>query len=150
MDSSKNEILIAIFLGILIGFISVLSFYFIYKNRSKYLPKTQKTSVSLNTKTKSSDNSGQNIFENFDLTVDPEDDNVVSQTNMFTIKGQTDKKAIVIVQTDDNAIRVTPDSNGNFSTEVNLQPEINQVFISAILDSTQEKTIEKIIYYEKK
>jgi len=148
MDSSKNEILIAVFLGILIGFISVLSFYFIFKNRSRNLSKTQKTIVPLTT-----NNSGknqQNIVETFDLTVDPEGDNVISQTSMFTIKGQTDKKAIVIIQTDDNTLRLTPDNDGNFSVQVNLQPEINQVFISAILGDSQEKTIEKIIYYEKK
>jgi hypothetical protein len=148
MDSSKNEILIAIFLGILIGFISVLSFYFIFKNRSRLNPQDKKTTVSLNQDNSSKNN--KNIFETFDLTVDPEDEEVISETQVFTIKGKTDKNAVVTIQTEDKIVRLTPDKNGNFSTPIELQPEVNQVFISSILDTTQEKTIEKIIYYEKK
>jgi hypothetical protein len=147
MDSSKNEILIAIFLGILIGFISVLSFYFIFKNRSRFSNSSSKTSIKIdNQKPTLSD---KNISETFDLTINPEENEITSETQIFTISGQTIKNATVILQTSDTITRLSPDSNGNFSSQITLNPEINQIFISSILDS-QEKTIEKIIYYEKK
>jgi hypothetical protein len=147
MDSSKNEILIAIFLGILIGFISVLSFYFIFKNQYRLSSLSKKTTITLDQSSQEKNN--KNIFQTFNLILDPAEDNVISETSSFTLNGQTDKKAILIVQTEDKTLRLTPDNNGNFSTKLELQPDVNQIFISAILGS-QEKTIEKIIYFEKK
>lgn len=148
MDSSKNEILIAIFLGILIGFVAVLSFYFIFRNRSR-LNLTRKTSVNLTEKT-SSKKGANGIAENFDLTLDPEDSEIVSQVEEFNLSGVTDKNALVFVQTDETVTKLTPDANGKFSTKIQLTQDVTQVFVTAILQNSQEKTIEKTIFFEKK
>lgn len=147
MDSSKNEILIAIFLGILIGFISVLTFYFIFKNRMR-AGNGNKTTVNLNEKGEKAKT--KSITQNFDLIIDPEDKEIISGAQTFTLKGSTDKNATLIVQTDDSTKTMKPDREGNFEISLDLKPEVNQVFVTSILDGSQEKTIEKIIYYEQK
>lgn len=148
MDSSKNEILIAVFLGIFIGFIAVLIFYFAFKkSQSVSTRKSVKSVVQISEKKTGNQNL---ISQNFDLTLDPSDSNIISQVSEFELRGTTDKNAVVVVQTDDEFIPVKLDSNGNFRTKINLTRDVTQVFITSVLDKTQEKTVEKIIYYNTK
>ena len=142
MDSSKNEVFIAIFLGILIGLVSVLSFYYVFKRKGSFLKDSKKISVNLKTQNKP-------VAEAFEITVEPLDSEIISQIPEFKINGKTHKDAELIIQTDDLSQLVKLDPNGNFSYMISLKNDINQIFISAIYKG-QEKNVEKTIYYEKK
>lgn len=142
MDSSKNEVFIAIFLGILVGLVSVLSFYYIFKQNNSLTKGSDKITVDLKTQNKP-------VAEAFEITVEPSDFEIISQTPEFKINGKTHKNADIIVQTDDLSKLIKPDAEGNFSYTVSLKNEISQIFISAIYKG-QEKSVEKTIYYEKK
>lgn len=145
MDSSKNEILIAIMLGILLGFVAVLTFYFVSKkNLLKNAP--QSTILKLDEKTAKN----KSIVENFDLTLTPKDADLISEVQKFVLKGKTSKNALVIIQSDTETFKIKPDSNGNFEKTINLENEVNQIFATAILGNTQEKTIEKTVIYSPK
>ena len=142
MDSSKNEVFIAIFLGILVGLVSVLSFYYIFKQKGSLLKTPEKISVNLKIQNKS-------VAEAFEMTIEPQDSEIISQIPEFKINGKTQSAADVVVQTDDLSSLIKPNSDGSFSYTVSLKNDINQIFISAIYKG-QEKSLEKTIYYEKK
>ncbi len=72
MDSSKNEVFIAIFLGILVGLVSVLSFYYIFKQKGTFKKESGKISVDLKTQNKP-------VAEAFEMTVEPQDSEIISQ-----------------------------------------------------------------------
>jgi hypothetical protein len=146
MNSSKNEIFIAIFLGILVGLTSVLTFYFIFKKKSMSSPQDQSFSVNLQKTVKTLISP---IQQEFNLTVEPSDAELISQVADFKINGTTNKEAVVIVQTDETSEIIKPDRDGNFSFTTQLKNEINQIIFTAVYNN-QEKTIEKTIYYEKK
>lgn len=146
MDSSKNEVLIAIMLGILLGFIAVVTFYFISK-KNLINNSSQKTVLQIDSKNNQKDKS---IVENFDLTINPVDSEFVSEVPEFTIKGTTSKNAIIVIQTAAVATRIQPDNDGNFQTTIKLENVVNQIFVTSILNGSEVKTIEKTILYEKK
>ena len=149
MDSSKNEVFIAIFLGILVGLVSVLSFYYIFKQRESFQKNSDKISVDLKTQTAGGNNQNKPVTEAFEITVEPRDSEIISQIPEFKIYGKTYKDAYLIIQTDDSSKFIKPDSDGKFSYTISLKKDITQIFISAIYKD-QDKTIEKTIYYEKK
>ncbi len=146
MNSSKNEIFIAIFLGILVGLTSVLTFYFIFKKKSLSSSQNQAFSVNLQKTVKTLISP---IQQEFNLTIEPNDAELISQVADFKINGKTNKSAVVIVQTDETSEIIKPDRDGNFIFTTQLTNEINQIIFTAIYNN-QEKTIEKTIYYEKK
>jgi hypothetical protein len=149
MDSSKNEVFIAIFLGILVGLVSVLSFYYIFKQKGSFQQNSDKISVDLNAQNAGSDKQNRPIAEAFEITIEPQESEIISQIPEFKINGKTHKDAALIIQTDALSKFITPDSNGEFSYTVTLKNDITQLFISAIYKG-QEKSVEKTIYYEKK
>lgn len=142
MDSSKNEVYIAIFLGILVGLVSVLSFYYIFKQRGSFRRESGKISVDLKTQNKT-------VSEAFEMTVEPQQAEIISQIPEIKINGKTQGAADVIIQTDNSSQLIKLSRDGNFSSTVTLKNDITQIFVTAIYKG-QEKTIEKTIYYEKK
>jgi hypothetical protein len=147
MDSAKNEIFIAVFLGILVGLIFVLTFYFVSKKTGFLRPQEEKISVAIKNQVKPK--TSQKIEEQFDLSVDPPDSAIISQTKVYKLTGKSTTGAQVYLITDNKTEKVETQKDGTFEINVDLLSEVTQVVIAAV-SQNQEKSVEKIIYYETK
>lgn len=146
MDSSKNEIAIAIFLGITVGLISFFSFYFLSKKnflQGLQSKKSNKTTIKISSAPK------KTISEVFDLIVDPQESNIISEVDVFTIKGKTLPNTQVIATGDiDDQFLTTNSEDGSFKFEITLKNELTQIFITAI-HGNEQRIVEKQLVYEK-
>lgn len=148
MNSSKNEVIIAIFLGIFVGLISVFAFYFVAKKTNFFALRPLKVSVPIK-EDKNAAKTDKQIVESFELQVTPLENEIISEVPEFKISGTVNKPAEIIVQTDNLSKIVTAGASGDFETSLELKSEINEIFVTAVAGG-DARTIEKIVYYQKK
>lgn len=150
MDASRNEITIAIFLGIFVGLISMAAFYFISKKTQLFKSSPEKISIENVDKTKAQKNdtgkktdANQKLF----LNVTPLEKEIISPMKTFKIEGSTKKGSNVVVLNGKNSELLPLGRTGNFSASIALKTGINEVFITASFGD-ESITNEKIIYYQ--
>lgn len=81
------------------------------------------------------------------LTVDrPKDEEVVTN-KILVISGKTTDNAVVIVMTDSFEDVITPSSNRDFSTTVNIDNGHNIIEVTAIAPNGESTTIKKTVTY---
>ena len=112
---------IAVLVGILVG---GSAFYFYENSKAIPLPKELKTISAVSP----SPTSKPSIF----LTISKPSDEEVVQKKIITISGRTTNIATIIILTGSTEEIISPTSNGDFSTTINIENGQNIIEITAI------------------
>lgn len=135
---SKEKIILSfvvVFLGILVAGIA---FYFY--QQTKVIPQEDLKEI---TGTQATKESTPSFF--LSLT-SPKDEEVVTK-KVVEVSGKTSPNAVVsIVNSVDQQV-VTPDRNGDFSTTITIDNDQNILYITALSETGEEKTIKRTITF---
>lgn len=145
----KKEIILAIFLGFIVGLAITYGIY--TANRAINGNSVKKTSASASPDA-TADESPQASPSIGELTLEitEPDDNLVVKSNSVEIKGNTSPNNFVAVMGEDNESIVAADKEGFFRTEIGLISGINSInIVSSTRDNSEQmqKNIE-IVYSE--
>ena len=112
-----------------------------------YLFQTTKTVPSTNSKTISFASPTPTSAPSISLTLDrPKDEEVVS-SKVLVVSGKTQSNAVVVVITDSSDDVVSPSTNGDFSTTVNLIDGENVLEVTSIAPNGESITSKKTVTY---
>lgn len=130
----RKEVLIAIFLGFIIGLAISYGIY----TANQALKKTKINQPSPSTSLPSPLPS-----PTFSLIINEPENNIVLEENEATVSGQTEPEAIVAILAEDQEELLVADKQGFFSTRISLISGLNEIKIIAIDKSGKKE--EKII-----
>jgi hypothetical protein len=126
---------IAVFVGLLVAGIA----FYLYEN-TKTIPPSKIKTVSV---VPPSPTLKPSIFLELDR---PKDEEVVGK-KIITISGQTTSSATIVVLTENAEQILTPASNGNFSTTINIENGQNLIEITAIAPNGEKVKITRTVTF---
>jgi hypothetical protein len=136
----RKEVLIAIAIGFLVG---ILIAYGVYTaNRAVKQTETQTKNSILSSAAPSP------ITQNeFMLNINEPENNLVFNTPQATISGQTEPEATVAIISEEQEELITADSQGFFSSSINLISGVNEIKVITIKKTgEQQEKILNLVY----
>lgn len=137
----KKEKVVLSFIAVVLGLlVSGVAFY-LYQS-TKTVPDAKTKTISIKPSV-APDLETSSIFLSLDS---PKDESVVDK-KIINVTGKTVKDAVVVVSTNIDDEVISPASNGNFSTTVNIEDGQNQIEVTAIApNGEEEKAIRTVTF----
>ena len=121
----KKDILVAICVGFVLGAIAALT----VTNLPKIIKEGIKTSSNKISATPAPLEIKTNI-QSIDFSVDSPKDGSVSDNKSIDITGKAKAGQIVLIETENDQKAIDPDSSGNFTTKLNLNEGVNNIYLT--------------------
>ena len=135
----KKEKVVLAFIAALIGLlVAGIAFYIYQSSKTIHIPNPTAT-PSIKNPTKKD----QNVFLNL---TSPQDESVIDN-KIVQVSGNTKPDATIIVLTQLDQKVITPSSQGDFSTTVNIDSGENIIEITAIAPNGEEKIIKRTVTF---
>lgn len=135
----STEKVIISFIAVIIGILAASAAFYVYQT-TKVIPPAKTKTISIASPTPTPSTS---VF----LSVDtPKDEDVVDKKTI-TFTGKTLPNAVIVISTEASDEVITPASNGNFSTTVNITNGTNRIELTAIAPNGEEVKITRTITY---
>lgn len=135
----KTEKLILSFIATLFGLLVAGIAFYLFQS-TKIVPNSTMKTVSF---ASPAPTSMPSIF----LTLDQPKDEEVVNSKVLIVSGRTSSNAVVIVITDSSEDVITPSSNGDFSTTVNLDEGQNILEVISIAPNGESIKIKRTVTY---